>query len=374
MRSQVIPLYQAHVPTGMGQELESLLTTGQIAGGVQVDAFQKRLGDFLGNPRTLLTGDVSNSISLALRLAGVGPGDEVALSPLVCLATSCPVANQFARVRWCDVDPETGNLDPSSLRQRITPQTKAVIVYHWAGNPTDMAPIQAIARERGIAVIEDAGEALGAEYGGRKIGSTGSDYTVFSFYPNRHITTIEGGAISFGMEDAWERGKWLRRYGIHMPSFRGPDGEINPGSDIPEAGLSTTMNQVSALMGLRQMDFLPGILERHQANGKYFDMRLASMKGVRPIALPEGSLSARWVYTFLAEDRDRLMAKLKTFGIHASRVHLRNDLYSCFGGSGTSLPGVDSFSAHAISIPCGWWVGEDDAAYIADCIGEILDG
>lgn len=367
-----IPLYKAHVPPGIGQELDPLFATGQLAGGPAVDAFQGSLGEFLGNPRVLLTGDVSSSISLALMLAGVQPEDEVVMSPLVCLATSCPVANQFARIKWCDVDPETGNLDPDSLRQSLTSQTRAIIVYHWAGNPADMDAILTVASERGVPVIEDAGEALGAEFMGRKIGAIGSDYSVFSFYPNRHITTIEGGAIAFKDEATWERGRWLRRYGIHQPSFRLPNGEINPDSDIRQAGLNTYMNQVSAFIGLKQMEWLPGILERHRSNASYYNSRFHGHKRIRPLRALGAANSAHWVYTILTDKRDELMIHLKSHGIQCSKVHIRNDHYSCFGSADHQLPGVDKFSQQALGIPCGWWVDLEGIRYICERIEEFF--
>lgn len=366
-----IPLYKAHVPPGIGEELEPLFASGQLSGGPAVEAFQASLGDFLGNRQLLLTGDVSSSISLALMLAGVGPEDEVVLSPMVCLATSCPVANQHARVRWCDVDPWTGNLDPADLERCLTPRTKAILVYHWAGNPAEMDPILDIARAHGLAVIEDAGEAIGAEYKGRRLGAVGADFSVFSFYPNRHITTIEGGAISFSHAEAWERGRWLRRYGMHQPTFRSADGEINSDSDIRQAGLNTYMNQVSASIGLKQMARLPGVLEQHRANASRYDALFAGLQAVRPLRVLPEARSSYWVYTILAEQRDQLMSHLKAQGINCSKVHLRNDLYSCFGPSEVGLPGVDDFSRMTLSLPCGWWVCEEEVGYIYGKIAEF---
>lgn len=370
-RVRPIPLYQAYVPPGTGLELESIFASGQIAGGPVVEDFQASLSDFLGNSHLLLTGDVSSSISLALMLAGVGPEDEVVLSPMVCLATSCPVANQHARIRWCDVNPETGNLNPADLERCLTPKTKAIIAYHWAGNPAEMDPILGFARAHGLAVIEDAGEAIGAEYKGRRLGSVGADFSVFSFYPNRHITTIEGGAIAFSQAEAWERGRWLRRYGMHQPTFRSVDGEINGDSDIRQAGLNTYMNQVSACIGLKQMARLSGVLEQHRTNASHYDALFAGLQTVRPLRVLPEARSSYWVYTILAEQRDQLMNHLKAQGIHCSKVHLRNDHYSCFGPSKVGLPGVDEFSRMTLSLPCGWWVGEDEVNYIYGQIAEF---
>ena len=363
-----IPLYTPHIPEGLGDRLAEVLSSGQIAGGPSVAMFEDFLRDYLGNPWVTTTGDISTSLTLCLFQAGVRPGDEVIMSPLVCLSTSCPVRNLFANIRWSDVDSMTGNLDPADIVKKITPRTKAIVVYHWAGNPADLDAIHAIAHEHSLAVIEDAGEALGAEYHARKIGAAGSDYTVFSFYPNRHLTTIEGAAIACAREEDFEKIQWLKRYGIHQPSFRDGDGEINPASDIPIAGWNSYMNHVAATIGLAQMEQLPSMIARYQENGLYYDERLAAVPGVTVLKRPPNSRSAYWVYTFLAQERDDLLKRLRQQGVQASKVHLRNDLYTCFGSGGEVLSGVDCFSAHCLSIPCGWWVREEDRELIVEIV------
>lgn len=363
-----IPLYKPHIPETLGGQIADVLSSGRIAGGPNVQKFEDLLRDYLGNPLVTTTGDISTSLTLCLFMAGVKPGDDVLMSPLVCLASSCPVRNLFASIRWCDVDPVTGNIDPAGIAKQITSRTKAIVVYHWAGNPADLDAIHAVAHDHEIAVIEDAGEALGTEYHGQKIGATGSDYTVFSFYPNRHLTTIEGGAITFAREEDYEKAQWLKRYGIHQPTFRCEDGEINPESDIPVAGWNTYMNHVAATIGVEQIERLPSVIARYQENGLYYDERLAVIEDVTVLKRPSNSRSAYWVYTFLAKERDHLLESLRQQSIYASKVHLRNDLYTCFGTSTEPLPGVDYFSAHCLSIPCGWWISAKDRAYIADRI------
>lgn len=367
-KQSTIPLYKPHVPKGLGVQIENVLSSGQIAGGPSVSRFEELFGNYIGNPWVTTTGDISTALTLCLFMSGVGPGDDVLMSPLVCLSTSCPVRNLFANIRWCDVDPMTGNIDPKDIEKKITPRTKAIVVYHWAGNPADLDAIHSIAHAHNIRVIEDAGEALGAEYHGKKIGATGSDFTVFSFYPNRHLTTIEGGAIACAREEDIEKLRWLKRYGIHQPSFRDEFGEINPTSDIPIAGWNSYMNHVAATVGVAQMNNLPEIVARHQINGLYYDEALSGVPGITILEKPVASRSAYWVYTFLAHDRGHLLKILRQEGAYASKVHLRNDLYSCFGGDNEVLPGVDYFAANCISIPCGWWVDLEGTEFVADCI------
>jgi len=363
-----IPLYKARMEANMIEKASEVLVSGQIAGGPNVEIFENLLRNYLGNPLVTTNGDISTALAICLFQAGVRPGDEVLMSPLVCLATSCPVRNLFANIRWCDVNPLTGNIDPADLEKRITPASKAVIVYHWAGSPAELDELHKIARAHDIPVIEDAGEALGAEYHGKKIGASGSDFAVFSFYPNRHLTTIEGAAISCLRTEDFENIQWIKRYGIHQPSFRDADGEINPASDIPTAGWNSYLSNVSAAIGIEQMKDLSHVIARYQGNGLYYDEKLSSIPGITVLTRPPDSRSSYWVYTFLAQARDRLLQELRRHGVYASKVHLRNDKYSCFGKHEVKFPGVDYFSEHCISIPSGWWVTDEDRQYIANII------
>ena len=217
-----VPLYSVHMPPHIGSVIAPILGSSQLAAGPNVAAFEKLLQQYIGNPLLTSTGDASTSIAICLYLAGVRPGDEVIASPLACLATNQPILNLFAKVRWCDVDPLTGNLDPDDLARKVTKHTKAVLLFHWAGNPADLAPIYDTSRRAELSVVEDASEAMGAEYEGKRIGDTGGDYVVFSFYPNRHLTTIEGAAIAFGDAVQYERGKCLKRYGIQADHLSSP--------------------------------------------------------------------------------------------------------------------------------------------------------
>lgn len=364
----MIPLYQVHMPPEAHEALRPVLYSGYLADGEVVREFEHALRAYLGNPNLITTGDVSAAIGLALYLAGVRPNDEVLASPIACVATNMPILNLFARVVWCDVNPDTGHLDPNEVERRLTPKCKAVVHPHWGGDVAEIEAINHAARRHGLRVVEDAGEALGAEFDGSKVGNTGSDFVVFSFHAIRHITTGEGAAITFGSAREAEQARWLKRYGIHQPSFRDELGEIRRESDIPVAGYSSYLNNVNAALGLTQMTYLPEIIRRHRENGRYYDETLGDIPGITLAKRASRARSAYWVYTLLAERRDDLLRYLREHGVYASKVHLRNDVYSCFGGAAADHPGVDLFAARYLCIPCGWWVSDEQRARIAELI------
>jgi dTDP-4-amino-4,6-dideoxygalactose transaminase len=364
----MIPLYKVHMPETVLEALKHVVFSGYLADGDFVRRFEDALRDYLGNANITTNSDVSTALMLALYVAGVRPGDEVIASPVACLATNQPILNLFAKAVWADVDPLTGNLDPSQIPRLVTERTKAILYPHWAGDPAEIDAINAAARAHGLQVIEDAGEALGAEYRGRKVGATGSDFTVFAFHAIRHITTGEGAAITYADPEVAERAGWLKRYGIHRPTFRDEWGEIDPSSDIPQAGYNSYLTNLAAAIGLEQCKWVESIVARHRANGEYYDRALADVPGITILRRPPYAKSAYWVYTLLAERRDDLLRALRGRGIYTSKVHLRNDGYSCFAASRRPLPGADAFTARHLCIPSGWWVGEGDRERIVATI------
>lgn len=350
------------------EALRSVLASGWLADGMQVRQFEDLLRSWVGNPNLTAVSDISGAITLALYMAGVRPGDEVITSPMACTATTMPIANLFARPVWCDVEPLTGMLDASCLAELITPRTKAVLFYHWAGDAADINEINAIAHARGLKTIDDAADGFGTEYKGKRLGNNGTDFTAYSFQAVKHITTGEGGALFFASAEDADRAQWLRRYGIHRPSFRLADGDLNEKSDIPLAGYNFYMNNIAATIGLEQFKHVEEIVQRHQVNGRFYDEALKGIPGVRLLRRRQDSVSAYWTYTMLVERRNDLIRKLKEYGIAAQRLHIRSDIYSCFDAERRAVPGVDRFSAQCLSIPSGWWVSFEEREYVAEAI------
>lgn len=365
-----IPLFKVHMPEGAGTLLEATLTSGYLAHGAKVEEFERGLAGWVGNPHVSALSEVSGALALALYLAGVRPQDEVIVSPMVCLATSMPIANLFARPRWCDVDPDTGMLDPARIAELVTPRTRAILAYHWSGDVADLDALHAAARAHGLKLIEDASEAFGAEYRGARLGNHCSDFCIYSFAAVRQITTGEGAALFCAGAQDHENARRLRRYGIDQPSFRLPSGDLNPDSDIPLAGFNVCMNNLAATLGLAQLPHANEVIARQRANGRHYDDALAGVAGVRLLTRRGDSASGYWTYSLRAERRADLMRKLQQTGIGCQRLHVRNDRYSCFAEArrDRGLPGVDAFDRDNLSIPCGWWLTPEERGRIVDCI------
>jgi dTDP-4-amino-4,6-dideoxygalactose transaminase len=301
-------------------------------------------------------------------MAGVRPGDEVITSPMVCTASTMPIANLFARPVWCDVDPLTGMPDPEGIPKLITDRTRAILTYHWSGDVADIDAINSVAHTHGLKTIDDASDGFGAEYKGKRLGNNGVDFTIYSFQAVKQITCGEGGALLFKNADDAERARWLKRYGIHRPSFRLPDGDLNEKSDIPVAGFNFYMTNIAATVGVEQFRHVDDLIGRYRENGRFYEECLKDVSGIRLLRRLPDSVSAYWTYTLLAERRSDLIRALKEAGIASQRLHVRNDIYSCFDSERRELPGVDYFHQRTLSIPCGWWITDEDRQAIVDTI------
>lgn len=362
-----IPLFKVFMAESAHAALKPVLESGQLAAGRQVAEFESRLAAWLGAPCAVALGDASGALTLALYLSGVRPGDEVITSPLACSATVSPIANLFARPVWCDVNPLTGMPEPDNIAGLITEKTRAILLYHWSGDVADVGGVMALARQRGVKLVEDASEAMGAEWQGHRLGGE-ADFTVYSFYATKHINTGEGAALLVADPEMARVARHLRRFGIDPLKFRLPNGDLNPAFDIPLAGFNFPMNEISATLGLEHLSHADRIVARHRANGQYYEISLAGIPGLSLIRRHENSVSGFWSYALLAERRDDLIRKLVSHGIGAQRLHLRNDGYTCFDDGVRQLPGVAVFDTQNLSIPCGWWVSDEERGLVAECI------
>jgi perosamine synthetase len=357
-----IPLFKVFMASEkrLMPALRSVLYGGQISEGVEVEKFEAAFGSFISNPRVLSFYCGTAALHAGLVLAGAGPGTEVISTPMTAEPTNLAILHAGANVMWADVDPRNGNIAPGSIADRITDNTRAIVVVHYGGIPASLTAIRELAATHGIPVIEDAAHALGARYGGIPLGSH-SEYVMFSFQAIKHLTTVDGGMLACRNAEDVARGRRLRWFGIDR---KVPRAEV----DITEVGYKYHMNNVNAVIGRVQLDHIKPVIERHIDNGKYFD---AALKGIAGIELPSWDAVAEpsyWFYTVLAERRDDLSRYLAEQGIANSLVHRRNDLHSVFSSSRRELPGLDRFYARMLHIPCGWWVGEEDREYIAETI------
>jgi dTDP-4-amino-4,6-dideoxygalactose transaminase len=355
-------LFRPLVPKEAITSIAEVLQSGWIGEGPRVAKFEALLCAFIGNPYILALNSGTSALVLALRLAGIRPGDEVISSPMTCVATNEAILLAGGRVVWADVDPLTGNINPQSIIPLVTRKTKAIMAVHWGGNPCDISGLHSIADHYNLTLIEDAAHALGAEFGGRPIGQH-SQFTCFSFQAVKMLTTGDGGALACTSRKVWRTGKLLRWFGIERGK---PVGTY----DVASLGYKFHMNDIAAAIGIAGFHHLEARLETTTRNARLYDSALSGIDGIRPCSVLPMAKPSYWLYTVLVKSRTAFIRTLREHSIETSVVHLRNDDFSLFKGCRSySLDGVRAFDRQHVCLPVGPWVTPEDVASVVDIIG-----
>lgn len=361
-----VPLFNCALPKSSTDALAPLWESGALASGSAVAGLERAVSKYLGKRSVIALSDMTHALMLALKLAGVREGDEVATLAFNCMSSNSAISLIGATPAWIDVDPRTVTIDLEDLVRSISSRTKAVVVYHVAGYPGDLAGVRAICNSYGLPLIEDANAALGASWSGSLAGTFG-DYAVFSFYSNRQINGIEGAALVCSDQKDEARARRLRRFGIDGSRFRLSDGEIDPDLDVPEIGFSASLPNINAQLALLSMGDLDERLSRNLENISWLKASVDTTDFTFIEELPQAR-SSFWVGLARSQKREELMSKLKANGIQCSKLHSRNDRYSGFGARSRTLPGTGVLEREMFAIPCGWWLKSDDVEKIAKSI------
>jgi dTDP-4-amino-4,6-dideoxygalactose transaminase len=345
------------------------LRSGFLSEGKQVKRFEEELAARLGLARPVALNSGTSALHLALVLAGVQGGDEVIIPPQTFLATGMAVLMQNAKPVFADIQRHTGNIDPDSIRKKITSRTKAIIPVHWAGYPCDLDEINEIAEQHKLTVIEDAAHALGATYREKPIGTL-SRFTCFSFQAIKHLNTGDGGALCCLRPEDEKRARVRRWFCIDRdnsaPSFLGE--RIY---DADEVGFKYHLNDLGAAIGLGNLQVFPRILARlREISGRY-RREFSSLPGLTLLESKTDRQSACWLLTLLTERRDDFLRALQSRGVPASVMHQRIDRNSVFGGARKDLPNMDWFNDHQASVPLHAGLSDED---IESVIAAVKDG
>lgn len=346
------------------------LESGWISGsGQYVDAFEEKFAAVAGTSHAIAITNGTAALHVALLALGVGFGDEVIVPDLTYIASANAVTYCGARPVFADVDPTTRTLDAADVARKISPATKVIMPVHLYGHPAHMEPIQELAKAHRLHIVEDAAEAHGAEYRGRRVRSLG-DVAAFSFFGNKLITTGEGGMLTTNDADLAKRIRLLKGQGM-SPERR---------FWFPIVGYNYRMTNIQAAIGLAQVERIDWFIERRREVAKRYDQALDGV----PVALPGEAPWARnvhWLYSVcLTEgiDRDGVIAELHDAGIETRPffypLHQMPPYFQEHGDS--TFPIAASLAARGISLPSSALLSEDEIGYIADvlrrCLGKTL--
>jgi perosamine synthetase len=346
-----------------------VLRSGWLSLGPTGPRFEELFAEAVGARHCAAVSSGTAGLHLCMRLAGVEPGDEVITSPYSFVASANCAIYEGATPVFADIDPHTYNLDPAAVEAAITEQTKAIVAVDIFGYPCELDPLLALCERHGLTLVEDACEALGARYKGRPIGSHGHP-AVFAFYPNKQITTGEGGTVTTGSAEQHELLVSLRNQGRLETQSWLQHGRL---------GYNYRLDDLSAALGIAQLERLDRIVAaRGEVAARYNDL-LTGVDVKTPIADDDDHVRSWFVYVVkLPEgaDRDSVAARLGERGVatapYLPSVHLQQYMRERYGFREGMLPVSEDCSARTLALPFHSLLPRDDQEYVVDALRAVL--
>lgn len=361
---QQVPLSQPSINADDEAAVLAVLRTPTLSLGPQVRAFERAVADFVGVADAVAVNSGTSGLHLCLAAAEVGPGHEVITTPFSFVASANCALYQGATPIFVDIDPLTLTIDPAQVEARITPQTRAILPVDVFGQPAAIEPLRAIADRHDLLLIQDACEAIGATRLGRRVGRD-ADAAVFAFYPNKQITTGEGGMIvtddaafarvirSLCNQGRDDNGTWMNHVRL---------------------GFNYRLDEMSAALGLSQFTRLDEILDQRERVARQYGQRLAGIAGITtPYVAPETTRMSWFVYVIQLDpaiDRAALMERLAADGVptrpYFVPIHLQPLYRDRFGYAPGDFPITERIAQTTLAIPFFSDMLESQIEYVCD--------
>ena len=387
-----IPLSSPDITEAEIEAVTAVLRTHRLSLGPELEVFEHAMASYHGVADAVAVSSGTAGLHLALRALGIGEGCEVIVPSFAFVAVANAVSYGGATPVFVDIDPVTLNLDPALVEQAITPRTRAVLVVHTFGIPAEMDRIQQIAERHHLVLLEDACEAIGAEYDSRKAGTFGN-LAIFGFYPNKQITTGEGGCILASDPRLARRLRSLRNHGRPTPG-ESPPTEHQGMQDSNwlehvEIGFNYRLSELACALGRVQLQRINEILAMRRAAAERYQTLLSGIPGLRtpPLSLPRRSISWFVYVVRLPEGaenrdgqtgfRDRVQAKLAANGIAAARyfapIHLQPAWCDHPSARGLRLPSTEAIAARTLALPFFNQITSNEQEQVADALADAIE-
>jgi perosamine synthetase len=365
-----VPLSQPWITDDDVAAVLHVLRTPTLSLGPMARAFERAVADYVGAAEAVAVSSGTGGLHLCLAASGIGPGDEVVTSPFSFVASANCALYQGATPVFADVDPLTFNIDPNQVAERISDRTRALIPVDVFGQPAAIEDLIAQADRHDLVLVQDACEAIGAERNGRRIGTLGQA-AVFAFYPNKQMTTGEGGMIvtndrayaavlrSLSNQGRDDQGTWMNHVRL---------------------GYNYRLDEMSAALGLSQVARLDEIVARRQRVASWYTERLGRLEGVRvPHVAPETSRMSWFVYVIRLDeriDRDALIAALEEDGVPSRPyfvpIHLQPLYRERFGYRPGDFPVTEQIARTTLALPFYTLMPEEQVDYVCERLGRRI--
>jgi perosamine synthetase len=367
----LIPVNEPLLTDGDYASVMEALRSGWISGaGPHIDAFEVRWAAYCGRKHGVAVANGSVALQVAVSLLDLVPGDEVILPTFTIISCALPILMGGAKPVLVDSDPRTWTMDVNQVESRITPRTRAIMAVHIYGHPVDMDPLLEVAQRHGVQVVEDAAEAHGAEYRGRRAGSFGSS-SCFSFYANKLVTTGEGGMLLVDDDRLAERARRLRNLGF-QPERRFVHAEL---------GFNFRLTNLQAALGLAQIERMDEIVARKRRIGQAYTERLSEMPGIELQVQQPWARSVYWMYGLVLQSQTGLDAaefarrlarrgvETRPFfvGMHEQPVLRERGLFQ-----GERYPVAERLARQGLYLPSGLALDEPQIDQVCRAVREAL--
>ena len=361
------------------EAVAEVLRSGWVAQGPRVAAFEQAFAGVMEAQHAVATSSCTTALQLALRVVGVGPGDEVVVPSFSFIATTNAVVHAGATPVFADVDAVTGNLTTETVAGALSRRTRAVIVVDQAGVPVDLEAVRAICDPRGVTVVEDAACAAGSTYRGRPVGA-GAEIAAWSFHPRKILTTGEGGMLTTAHADWAERARRLREHAMSASAADRHGQVLAPAESYGEVGFNFRMTDLQAAIGLVQLARLPEIVERRRTLAGTYAKYIDEIPELRAVADPPWgtcNFQSFWVEVAPSSPvtRDGLLARLARAEISARRGIMsthRQPPYAHLSTPG-SLPVTERLTDHTLILPLFHQLDESEQARVIAVLHSARD-
>jgi perosamine synthetase len=365
-----IPLARPWIGEREEELVLEVLRSGQLSLGPTIDRFEQLVAERVGAPQAVAVSSGTAGLHLLARAAGLGPGDEAITSPISFVSSANCFIFEGATPVFADVDRRTLNLDPAAVQAAITTRTKAIVAVDMFGYPCELDELRAICDQHELTLIEDAAEALGAEYRGRPVGGHGVA-AVFGFYPNKQVATGEGGVVVTSTEEEWQLLRSLRN--------QGRDYEGGGWFHHVRVGFNYRWTDVQAAIGIGQLEKLDEMLTLRAEVARRYGELLEGVE-VEPLCADDADHRRSWFVYVVAlppgSDRDRVIAELRAAGIgtadYVPCVHLQPYMRETYGFSEGLCPVAEEVASRTIALPFFPQLEADDQRRVVDALRAAL--
>jgi perosamine synthetase len=370
--SMQVPLSSPDITQAERDAVLAVLETPRLSLGPKLPEFERIVADYCGREFAAAVNSGTSGLHLSLRAMGIGPGDEVITTPFSFIASANCVMFDGGKPVFVDIDSETWNIDVTRIAGALTERTRAVLPVDVFGLPADLDPIVELAKQKNLYVVEDACEALGAKYKGRPAGSLG-DVGMFAFYPNKQVTTGEGGIV------VTDNAEWYKLIVSMRNQGRGEDGSWLAHERL---GFNFRISDINCALGVAQMQRIDQILANRARSAAWYVERLADESRITMQKIPADREISWFVMVvrldngYTREDRDRILDELQAKGIGCSNyftpIHLQPFYVKQFGHKPGDFPICEALSDRTIALPFHGLLSEYQVDYVCTTLKSLL--